>query len=757
MSEKAENTTTSPTWFTRKRKIFLTVCCGSALVLAAILIPIAVFVIAPKIAQQSIDQSSLSFTTVSISSIQETAFTLNSNGQVTNAGSLDATISFPNAVSVYWTDRPNNAADLLIGYLNLPDLAVSGSSHAADVKVQNAQFKIADVKNMGQFSKYLISSKSFSWLLSGSAKAKALGIDINNLSMNKKVVVGGFAGFTGVTIDAFDLPESDPTKGIVIQTKTTLQNPSIITIELGQLNFDTYVNGSNIGSLTAEKVTLAPGKNSLDLNGHLKAINASDVDTLSSVFSFYLGGTSNPLIVNGTSVVPAAGPASWLSAGFVGLTLDVTLNGESEEQRKHRLVSNLKIPAISVTFNPADSTGFTVNSSAPVINTDFYSPFNFPLNVQSAQQDIYFVDPATNIKFAHLTTGFNPASADQTAGKLNTSFTDATMTTVDNSTEAQAAYEAFFTALTLAPGYTFNVEGLVTAKANTAGGLVTISNVNLTDSLTFAGFDGLSNVTVGAVKVVGGDANGLQLNIDTTILNPSQITLNLNADVVMNMAASTGEILGTVTLPNLSLAPGPNKIAATSVFNPKGDAAVAAGKILLSKFLAQQSQKVSIAGGADAVKYTSLKQAFSKVTVNTDLPSSITQNLVAGAVLSTIDLSKTPAQATTLLNLVNPLDTAFAVTNMEASVKYRGQQIGSIKQDLSGNPIVVPAKTTAMSHGVSMDLDVSLVSIVALLKGLGGDLQVDITSTLGTAVGAGSGYGASIDYKQSNVATTVGA
>ena len=105
-----------------------------------------------------------------------------------------------------------------------------------------------------------------------------------------------------------------------------------------------------------------------------------------------------------------------------------------------------------------------------------------------------------NVSFETKTDRFYfEAEADQNAGTLSTSFHGANLTAVDHD-----GFQSFFKALTLSTSHTFGVSGKVSTIANTAGGTLTISNVTLNDKLTFAGFNGLQDVKVSDMKVVGG-------------------------------------------------------------------------------------------------------------------------------------------------------------------------------------------------------------------------------------------------------------
>ncbi|KAI9326567.1 hypothetical protein DFJ73DRAFT_632480 [Zopfochytrium polystomum] len=732
----------------RRRKICLFVCCGIILLAIAIGIPLVIFVIGPKIAQGALNTANLSLNSASITGATNTSFILASSGSVTNAGFLDATVKFDGPVNVYWTGRPDGQ-DIALGNLNLPDISVGGSiPKSASISFDNTVFTISDPAAMGTFSQSLVSSDTFTWKLSGAVKAVAFGLTFSGLSFSKDVVLTAFGGLKNVSITSFDLPSSDPTTGIVLKTTTLLGNPSTISIDLGQLFFDAFFDGKQIGSLSTNASTsLKPGANYLNLNGALLPIDSKDTTTLSKLFTLFVGGQSSPLSVVSTNVIGQNGPVSWLQKGLIGTTLNVTLNAPQSQ----KLVSNLQIPSLSVAFNPSDATGGTIATDAQV-NAKFTSPFAFPLSIVQASQNLNFVDPTTNTAFASLVVPFTAATSDQAAQKLSTSFTGASLTVIPGQ---ETLFSNFFKSLTLGSSYSAGIKGSVSAIANTAAGQVTISNVSLVDSVSLSGFQGLNQVSISSVTVASGSASGIGLQIATVINNPSTISLNINADVTLSLLFN-GKQLGTVVLPKLSLKPGSNTIQAQSTFAPQGADAVAAGRTLLSNFVAGTgaNQGVTIVGSTSSVPYKLLQPTFDGLTISANLPG-LTSPLISKTTIAVSIATLTTAFGTGKANLFlnNPFQVPFAVTHLTATFTYQGAALGTVDQDFAASPLSVPASSTAFQVGpVTAQLTLGIAAIKLVLSAIsnGGAAQIDITSTITASVG---GYATTLDYNQNGVTT----
>ncbi|KAJ3189000.1 hypothetical protein HK101_009045 [Irineochytrium annulatum] len=313
---KDEPATTKPR-MSRKRVILLAVLVG---VLVAILILIIVlFVGGPKIAQTIVNQSVLTFTGTAISNTTQNSFTLASNGSISNAGSIQADISFPDPMQVYWTQRPNGAPDMLLG--TIPMDSVSASGGVATFSQANL-FTIKDVPTMTLFTTYLNTNPTFSWRLVGSPTIKALGVNFRGLSLDKTITLNGFNSFPNPLITATTISIA----ALTVTSTTVLHNPSTITLSLGTPTFNALYNNVLLAPLTTSgPVTLYPGNNTLVLTGpaNLGAIsvlpqattNGAKVDTV------------------GAALVPVGGgPASWLVDAFVGFktVATVVLGGGGE-------------------------------------------------------------------------------------------------------------------------------------------------------------------------------------------------------------------------------------------------------------------------------------------------------------------------------------------------------------------------------------------------------------------------------------------
>ncbi|KAI9015141.1 hypothetical protein BC832DRAFT_191806 [Gaertneriomyces semiglobifer] len=723
------------------------ICCLGSVVLTAILLPILLLVIVPKIAQNNIDGSKLVLLDSAITGATDTSFLLTSKGVVEDAGSIGATITvIDGALDVVWIGEGTNGTEITLAKLTgMPDLVVKGGK--ADLELSKAEVQIVDVNAMTTFTKFLMTGAEFEWKLSGKAKAKAMGlININGLTMNKVVKLRAFDGLKNVSITAFDLPRNDPSGGIQITTTTLMDNPSSLTVEMGALDFSVSFLNAPVGELAATNVTLNPGANTLQLNGRLQTGSSpAALSALSQMFTSYIAGKPANIVVTGTSVTPPSGSAAWLEQGFVGFPLSVSLVPPTPQN----LLTNLALGNMDVAFDRADPSGFTSTVSVASLSADFRSPFTFPLKISQTQQVIDITDDQGDV-FATLQAPPAAADGDSIKGTFITSFEGGKMTAVASKS---SKFADFLTGLLVGKDVPFPIKAKASAEATTAAGVITIDEVPVVDTPLVKGLNSLAQVSIENVIIKGGTRAGMELDISTVIVNPSQISLSGLGQLRLAMFFNDQNV-GTVTLPDNGIQRGRNVMVARGVVSPdpKSPAALAAAKTMISNFLGAKASTVSIRGTSSSTDVAALAPGISQLSIQTQL-NGIQPTLVTGTTLS-IRLSTIVSQiADVTLNVANPFEGSMTLLTLSSTVTYEGREIGRIENETFSTPFFVPAKGAATSVKVPMNLIISLPAIRALFEAVGGSLEVNIAADMRVRVGD---YETSVAYAQNNVRTALG-
>jgi hypothetical protein len=126
-----------------KRRKYWIFCAIMTVIVVAVAVPLALFVILPKVAQSIINGSGMSFKSIQITNPTETSMDMAMLGSLTNTGPFSATIKFPEPIEVYYND-------VLLGSMRLPDTKATGGKGELDVG--SAPFSINDAAAFGTFS-----------------------------------------------------------------------------------------------------------------------------------------------------------------------------------------------------------------------------------------------------------------------------------------------------------------------------------------------------------------------------------------------------------------------------------------------------------------------------------------------------------------------------------------------------------------------------------------------------------------------------
>ncbi|KAJ3130696.1 hypothetical protein HK100_007685 [Physocladia obscura] len=698
-----------------------------------------------EIAQQSISNAKLGLSSTSITVPQETSFYLQSTGEATNAGTMDATLTFPDPVSVYWTERSNGAADLLLGTLSLSPVTVSGTAPKSGPISLATTFNISDVDAMGQFSTFMIEQSGFSWLLVGSATAEAYGLVFPGLSLANVVTLTGFDGLPNPSIGSFDLPGSS-SNGIEVATSAIANNPSTITIDMGTLGFTMLCNGSNIGSLSASGVIMSPGTNTLSLNGYMYS---TDSGLLSSLMTSFLNGGGPAVAVQGASVMTETGATpSWLNTAFKSLNLQVNLPKISPNPP---IVSGLDTHALTLAMISTDATGDSVLVSAPVVTANFKNPYNFNIQVEQVQTSIDFYDQTSGVSFAQINVPLSPGSLDSTGLVVDTAFSGQTLSAISGQ---ESLFAQLLTSVTFDSSTTVGVRGSVASVVLTAASpsSVTISNLPINDEMALSGLDGLTQVTLPSSIVYGGDGNGLKLRVQTIVTNPSTMTLQFNCDVILDVLIS-GTQIGTTTIQSMVLNPGTNTYTANVVLISTDTNSYNVLMSAISAYMAGASSLLTFRGSSGSVPYQSLQPAMEQLTINSvSFPGQTSLLLVGGTMDVELIIFPLSLSISASMNIYNPLAASISLQQLTATITYSGQTIGTADYTFS-SPITIAAGATGATGDIPLKIIINLGAAEVLFNEVfQGSANVDVVSTITNTVGT---FPNVLQYSQNNVPITL--
>ncbi|KAH7875192.1 uncharacterized protein C8R40DRAFT_1170817 [Lentinula edodes] len=696
----------------------------------AILIPLGIvllfvllFPVVTAIVQDVLNNSVLGISVATISNPANSSFQLALQGSVSHTGIISAKIHFTQPVTVQWVQP--NGSQLTIGNMDLDDISASHKRATVD---QNTTFHITDQSVFGQFAAQMITANNFTWrLLSNNLHVQAAKFPVSKgIKFDKTLTLNGFDSFNGnVNLTNLLLPSDDPAGGINFEATTTLNNPrpvdfyllssmrhlfsfyfcSPFSLNLGTVVFDLSYKDVYLGTGSGSNTTGA-AKNDITLSGTLVPQSGdNNLTVVSELFTNYLNGDSSDVIATGKSTLQTDGTAiSWLSQGLEALQLHVpfvSLSGAISP------IKSIDIGDLALGF--AEETPWAPSAQSQTVQASLQLPFGFSVAISEIQNSFNLTNGDQVI--AGLST---PENASMSSIEVvNSTFTSGTINiTIDHTNLSvpdpeHPHFSEFNANITSLSSVDFQLVGQSRAIANLSIGQITLDPIKFNVPSSLNGLRGLNGLTaIHAVDVVGGTTEGITLNINVSIVNPSNLNLS-TGDLTMQLTRD-GALLGTALLPNLNLTMGNNSILAQSTFDSNNNPQA---QETLDQFVGRQDVQLSIAGFNSSTAIASLTQAFETLEIGLTLPA-LTTNLLNTAslkVLSTTGLTNNISDVT--VSLANPFTAALDVTGIQSIVSAFGITLGTIQTSTNFSS-AGKSNTTSPTLPLNMNLDPSALFTV---------------------------------------------
>ncbi|CAG8458295.1 13175_t:CDS:2 [Acaulospora colombiana] len=539
------------------------------------------------------------------------------------------------------------------------------------------------------------------------ATVNALKLSIDGVGMTKEVSLKGAGGFkNAVTISSYDLPRDAPNGGIVSVINATLVNPGSVGISLESVSFDILSGSTKIGEETSSGFTMVPsGSSEMKLVGRLIPQSGDGVNVIANIFADVLNKKPVPLVAKGTGLQP---PISWLIPAFTQLSIDSVLPPKD----LGKLVPSVTINEISMKFTP--DTAYDPITSSKNLTAQINIPFGFTLSITEMSEEIVIVNGNTNM--ARLSI---PQSKAQTIGRnVITTYSDVDLKVFD---DAHSSFDSFVKDLTIGDSKKFGLVGSSNVLAKTPVATIPLNNISIDVETSLAGFEGLKAkpVTINGLDVTSGTSSVLTVPINTSLFNPSPVTISAG-DITFNVI-SVGLNMGSVVINDLTIVPGNNNLSATTFLSPPSPAI---SGLLLSQFIANVTQPLSIVGSQNSTNIDSLKEAFSQIKIDTFLPPLGRRLLLSSFVAFQNDTLKTGV-AFGGFTLLNPFKADITITQInQVNITFHGIPVGSIT-DLK-IPVTIPGTTTFTSPPIPIKVNLFPPDLVKIIEKSAEDKNIDI-------------------------------
>ncbi|KAI0686332.1 hypothetical protein BC835DRAFT_1523137 [Cytidiella melzeri] len=574
-------------------------------------------ILAKPIVQKIVTGSNLGISTVIISNPQENSFGTKLVGNITNSGPFDAKITFGSGLTISWGGKP-------LGSISMPDVALA-ADQGAQLDI-SAEFAVADVDHLTDFTQTLLTEESFEWEVTGeNLTVSALGIEVTGIDLTAKTVtLLGMNGLkNGVVINSFDLPSNDPEGGIRLTLNTSVANPAQVGIELSSIGFQNFFQTTNIGPASSTgSFVLAPQSTiSLPLVGRLiPQTNEQGLADVSSIFNAFIHGFNSTVKVVGESAGPSG--VTWLNEGIKSLQIDTVL----PNQGKLDIIKAVTLNELELLFSTDDA--YDPPTSSNDATAAFSIPFAFPIDIVALEQNITAAYQGAS--FALLSIPKGPCSTDVDTRIIHLTFNNTPFAVFDNQ---HPAFQQFLADTTMKAEETFTLSGIANTDALTAVGVLTLTDIEFSVDTSIAGLQGLDakQTTVSNLDVYHGYPEYLLITVQTDLFNPSNLTIG-TGDVSFDLQFEDTTI-GAAVISNAIVVPGSSNYSTNVQYQPQGSA-VAVGERMLENYLQGVDSSTTIVGTIDTTPIDSLKRALSELKLTNVIIPALHQNLISSASLT---------------------------------------------------------------------------------------------------------------------------
>lgn len=204
---------------------------------------------------------------------------------------------------------------------------------------------------------------------------------------------------------------------------------------------------------------------------------------------------------------------TWLNDGIKALQVDTILPNQNPQS----IIKSISLNQLTLDFT--ESTAYSPSTSSDSTDVTFKLPdgFNFPINITALQQTIEVSFNGQN--FAQLSIPKGPSTTDVDNHIIHLGFSDVPFAVSDGQHDT---FNQFLAATTMTESQTMGLSGSADADANTAVGVITLTNITFSVDSTIQGLDGLSEkpATISDLDVNHGFPDFLLIKVNTALFNP---------------------------------------------------------------------------------------------------------------------------------------------------------------------------------------------------------------------------------------------
>ena len=291
----------------------------------------SVYVGFPNIAQSQLNKSTLNVTSQQITNPLPNSIQLAQTSIAYNPSSYHPNLDGFQAAFYLEDTEPNIQP---FAYLNIPPIH---ATRATEI-ITNQTLNIANMDQFIAYNSLVFTSTVFRVGLRGTTKLHEMKFPTATVDFNKIVTMNGelaialsgkridlrdlgLNGFNGFNITQFQLfLEPQGADGANLIGEATIPNPSVMSVEFGNVTFDVSVDGQNIGQSRIDNLFLVPGNNTVPVR------STTNQTAVLNLISTKYKDCVLPLAITGNSTVVNGNHLPYFEDTFQKSTQHLNLN-----------------------------------------------------------------------------------------------------------------------------------------------------------------------------------------------------------------------------------------------------------------------------------------------------------------------------------------------------------------------------------------------------------------------------------------------
>ncbi|KAL8788554.1 MAG: hypothetical protein Q9213_001627 [Squamulea squamosa] len=215
-----------------------------------------VYVAFPRISQDGVSDSTLEIQSLELSNPTANSFHLKQTAKLTNHNKYHPRLDAFNAsLSV------GGAEDKPYAYIQLPEVHATETTYThVDQEVQ-----ITDMDAFIDYNTQLLTKESVDLVVRGRTKLHEMRLPVTTVDYHKTIHMKGLNGLSGFNVTSFSIKLTPEPDGANMVGEVLIPNPSVLTISMGNVTFNNFVDGTFIGTSLLSDLVLKPGDNNVPM------------------------------------------------------------------------------------------------------------------------------------------------------------------------------------------------------------------------------------------------------------------------------------------------------------------------------------------------------------------------------------------------------------------------------------------------------------------------------------------------------------